>query len=563
MRAWGVAAALAILPSCYSGLVGSDGHDSQGATEDAGDEGGPASESGAPAGVCDEPSVDTSPLRRLTRSQYDNTVSDLLGVAGTPSAAIASDEKVGAFFSNASAPVAELIVEQYMRVAEELAQTATANLDALVPCDHVADPLGCGATFVEAFGLRAFRRPLTPDERTAMIALFELGHAEGGFASGFTLVVEAFLESPQFLYHLEFGLEPELPATDSGDVVALDSFELASRLSYFLWDSMPDDALFDAASADELDTPQRLRAQAERMLADPRAAAAIANFHMQWLRLDKLAELEKNATAYPTFSPELRAAMAAETARFADHVIRFDDGRLETLLTASYSLLDEPLFALYQLERPADHDPAIPVELDPSQRAGLLTHASVLATHAHADQSSPVHRGVFVRENLLCQPLAPPPPDVDVVPPELDPNASTRERFERHRSDPSCNGCHSLIDPLGFGFEHYDGIGAFRTDEGGKPIDASGEVVGGDAPDNTFDGAIELGQRLAQSELVRTCVAQQWFVYGFGRLRGEGDDCSFDQLRTSFAESGHNVRELLLAIVMTDSFRYRRIEGGQ
>jgi len=325
---------------------------------------------------------------------------------------------------------------------------------------------------------------------------------------------------------------------------------------------MPDDELFAAAAGGGLATADDLRAQAERMLDDPRAGEAIASFHMQWLKLEKLPALEKSAVAYPSFVPELRDAMAAETARFADHVIREDDGRLATLLTASYSFLDGPLFALYGVTPPADHDPMEPVALDPTQRSGILTHASLLATHAHVDQSSPVHRGVLVRENFLCQQLSPPPPDVDVVPPDLDPNASTRERFEQHRTDPACAGCHELIDPLGFGFEHYDGIGAYRAEEAGKAIDASGEIVGGDAADPAFDGVIELGQMLAESEQVRTCVAQQWFVYGFGRTRGDGDDCSFDAMYTAFAESDHDIRELLLAMVATDSFRHRRLEGG-
>jgi hypothetical protein len=392
-----------------------------------------------------------------------------------------------------------------------------------------------------------------------MIALFESGAADEGFEGGFTLVVEGFLQSPQFLYHLELGMPP----VDGEDVVALDAFELASRLSYFLWDSMPDDELFAAAQNGGLATEADVRAQAERMLADPRAAEAIASFHMQWLKLDKLPALEKNAEVYPSFVPEMREAMATETARFADHVIRFDDGRLATLFTAPYSFLDGPLFALYGVTPPADHDPNEPVDLDPTQRSGILTHASLLATHAHTDQSSPVHRGVLVREHFLCQQLSPPPPDVDVVPPELDPDASTRERFEQHRTDPACAGCHELIDPLGFGFEHYDGIGAYRAEEAGKPVDASGEIVGGDAADPVFDGAIELGQMLAESEQVRTCVAQQWFVYGFGRTRGDGDDCSFVAMYTAFAESDHDIRELLLAMVATDSFRHRRLEGGQ
>jgi hypothetical protein len=551
---WAMLAALA-LPGCYTGVSGEPDAAWGG---DTGDDGADDGED-EPEALCDTASAGVSRLRRLTRSQYDHTVRDLLGITGGLAAQLAPDEKVGPFFSNVTAPVTDLLAEQYMRVAEEIAEVAITDLGSLVPCDPaIDDHAACGEDFVDGFGLRAFRRPLTAEERIALVGLFELGRADEGFAGGIRLVVQAVLQSPQFLYHLELGL----PSTTGDDVVALDHYEVASRLSYFLWDSMPDDALFEAAAAGTLDTPEAVRAQAERMLEDPRAADAIASFHRQWLHLDGLAGLEKNTEIYPEFDVTLRDAMAQETTRFADWVIRFDDARLETLLTASYSFVDGPLFSLYGITPPAEHDPTLPVELDPTQRAGILTHAGVLASHAHADQSSPVHRGVLVRENILCTPLAPPPPEVDVVPPPLDPDATTRERFDQHRSDPACAGCHNLIDPLGFGFEHYDGVGAYRALDAGKPVDASGEVVGTWDIDGPFDGALELAERLAGSEQVRSCVVQQWFTFGFGRPPVEADSCSFDTLNEVFADSDYDIRELLLAIVATDSFRHRRLEEG-
>ncbi len=564
MRA-GALAGFGLALGCYSGVSGSSsvglGEGTQTAgNDDAGDSDDGGSTDDGAASECGEPGVGVSPLRRLTRSQYNNTIRDLLGIEGDPSATIAPDEKVGAFYSNSTASVTELVAEQYMRVAENLAETAIADLTALVPCDPaVDDQAACGAEFVDTFGKRAFRRPLTDEERTALTALFEKGRAEVGFAEGVRLVILAALQSPQFLYHLEL----DLPDAQGGDVIALDGYEVASRLSYFVWDSMPDDELLRAAGAGELDDPDTLRAQAERMLDDPRAADALASFHVQWMHIDALPILEKNAEAYPAFDTTLRDAMAKETGRFADWVIRSDDGRLETLLTAPYTFLEGPLFSLYGVTPPADHDPTLPVELDPTQRAGLLTQAGVLAVHAHADQSSPVHRGKLVRENILCTPLAPPPPEVDVVPPPLDPNATTRERFDQHRSDPSCAGCHNLIDPIGFGFEHYDGIGAWRDIDAGKAVDATGELIGTKDIDGEFDGAPELARLLASSEQVRTCVAEQWFGFAFGRSPAEDDSCSFDTMSAAFAESDYDVRELLIAIVTTDAFRYRRIEGGE
>ncbi len=536
--------------------TGEDGGDDG----DAGDDDG-SGDGGEPAEACEVVNVGVSPLRRLTRSQYNNTIRDLLGITDNPADRLSPDEKVGAFYSNGTAPVSELLAEQYMRVAEELAESAMADVDTLVPCDATDDVVGCGGQFVDTFGRRAFRRPVSAEERQVLLGLFEQGHAEEGPAGGVRLVVQAALQSPQFLYHLELGL-PDPDGEAGSDVVALDEYELASKLSYFLWDSMPDDELLAAAEAGDLSDPDVLREHAERLLDDPRAADAIASFHRQWLHLDSLDVLEKNAEAYPAFDTSLRDAMVQETTRFAEWVIRSDDGRLETLLTADYSFLEGPLFELYDVEPPADHDPSMPVQLDATQRAGLLTHAGVLAMHAHADQSSPIRRGKLVRENFLCTPLAPPPPDVDVLPPALDPNATTRERFDQHRSDPACAGCHILIDPLGFGFEHYDGVGAWRDTDAGKPVDASGEVVATMDIDGEFDGAVELSHILAGSEQVRTCVARQWFSFGLGRTPAEDDSCSYDAIGAAFAASDYDIHELLVTMVTTDSFRYRRLPEG-
>jgi hypothetical protein len=250
--------------------------------------------------------------------------------------------------------------------------------------------------------------------------------------------------------------------------------------------------------------------------------------------------------------------MLRETSRFADHVIRSGDGLLDTLFTSASSFIDAPLAELYGVTLPSGHDAAQPFQLNATERAGILTQAGVLAVHSHADQGSPVRRGKMVRENLLCQPLAPPPPDADTTPPEPDPNASTRDRFEQHRADPKCAGCHSLIDPLGFGFENYDGIGTFRSMEAGKPIDASGQLAGTDI-DGAFVGAAELSRKLAASPQVRACLAQHWFNYALGRTKSDADACSMDAMARAFAAT-NNIRDLLQALVTTDAFRYGRFD---
>lgn len=503
------------------------------------------------------PSAGVAPLKRLTRSQYNNTIRDLLGITTSPATSFAADEKVGPFFSNSSAPVSELLTEQFLNAAESLADTVTTTkLATVAPCDLTKDDQAlCGSKFVDSFGLRAFRRPLTTQERASMVALFESGRATTeGYAEGIHRVVQAMLQMPQFLYQMELGVQP----AGAKDVVALDPYIVASRLSFYLWDSTPDSELLRAAGAGELTTPATLRAQATRLLKDDRAASTIASFHRQWLGMDALGSLEKDQTVYPAFTTPLRDAMAAETDRFTDYVIRNGDGKLETLLTAPFSFVQGPLATLYGVK--ASTDATKPIDLNPAQRGGLLTQASVLSIQSHAEQSSPIRRGKMIREQFFCQTLSPPPPGVDLTPPMLDPNIPTRERFEKHRTAKECAACHALIDPIGFGFENYDGIGAYRAMEAGKAVDASGELTGTDV-DGTFNGVQDLSRKLASSDMVRGCVAQKWFNFSLGRTAGAADACSMTALAEAFKKT-NNVRDLLVELVATDAFRYGHFEKG-
>lgn len=501
---------------------------------------------------CSVLQVGNTPLRRLSRAEYDRTVRDLLGVEGNPSSGLAPDERIGPFTSNAIAPITDLLVQQHMEAAESIAAQVAPNLEALMPCTLGSD--GCATRFIAELGRRAYRRPLTAEEAARYETLHAQGRSVGDERSALRLVVAAMLQSPNFLYHVEIG---DGSAAD-GEPVPLTSYELAARLSYFLWGSMPDDELLDAAEAG-LGDPERLRAQAERLLDDPRAREAIGSFHLQWLGLESLDTIDKDGAMFPGFDDAMRQALQDETVRFADHVIREGDGRLETLLTASWSMLDDPLFGLYGVERPADFDPAEPVALDPTERAGLLTQAGVLAAHAHRNQSSPVHRGILVRENFLCQPLPPPPPNVNNTPPEPTPGQTTRQRFAAHRDREECASCHTLIDGIGLGFEHYDAIGAFRETDADLPIDATGDIVGAAEIDGAFDGAVELAGMLADSDLVRQCVGRQWFRFALGRMESNADECSRRDIQQAFEDSGGDVRELMLAIATSDTFRHTRV----
>jgi hypothetical protein len=318
-----------------------------------------------------------TPLRRLTRLEYDNTVRDLLGDGSRPASAFVADEKVAGFAANAVAPVDEGMVERYLEVAGELARRAVASgTQHLFGC--APDAGGCVESFVRTFGQRAFRRPLDPSEGAALVARFGADRSQWGADVAAIQLLQTMLASPHFLYHLELGGEGGAPR-------ALGSFELASRLSYFLWQSMPDDALFAAAAVRSLDTSQGIEAQARRMMADPRFAEAIGSFHEQWLHLGgehgEMADLQKDPRLFPRWNKGLAQALEKETMAFADQVIRQGDGRIETLLSASYTFGNAAVAAHYGAPAPAGGFGRI--TLDPRQRAGLLTHGSFLASQAH------------------------------------------------------------------------------------------------------------------------------------------------------------------------------------
>jgi hypothetical protein len=324
---------------------------------------------------------------------------------------------------------------------------------------------------------------------------------------------------------------------------------------------LPDADLLAAAAAGTLDSKDGLKAQAERLLTSERARDALASFHVQWLGLDNLVESTvKDSALFPSFSDELKVAMRNETVDFADFVIRRGDGKLQTLLSAPFTVgsAGPQLLQLYGATAPAAADGT--VALDATQRAGLLTQAAFLATHAHSNQTSPVHRGLAVRKNLLCTSLPDPPMNVDNTPPEPDPTATTRVRFEQHRNDPSCKGCHELLDPIGVGFETYDAVGAYRTMENGLPIDSAGELVGAGDASGVFNGGVELAQRLAQSADVRECVKKQWFRFSLGRSEGPDDACTLASLSEQFAASDYDIKALLVGLVTSDAFRFRKVE---
>lgn len=518
------------------------------------------SDTGEPA-ECSEAVLDpgAAPLRRMTHTQYNNTVRDLFPGADIPPQTILVDPKVNGFENNSEvqAPSA-LLVEQYQKAALAVTAAAMAKPDGFLPCpaDGGPDPATCGHDLLRDLGARAFRRPLAADEESAYLTFFDQQMAEHNFNVGLQLAMQAILQAPPFIYFPEFGGDP---LVDQPELVALTGHELAARLSYFLWDTTPDEALLAAATAGDLDEIAGIEAEVLRMLDDPRARTSLVNFHRQWFDLDKIAEVNPDLATYPEFTPALRTSMRSEIDRFVESTIFDGAGTFAALLTSPATTVDTQLAALYKVAAPPP-DTWTDLDLPASERSGILTRAGFLARTAHAVHPSPVRRGVFVLSRLLCVPPAPPPPNVNTSPPdESDPDQpkTNRERYAKHTAQDTCGGCHQSIDGVGFGFENYDALGKWRTLDNTYPVDASGELIGTDV-DGPFVGALELSQKLATSTQAHNCVVSQVYRYALGRNTGLDDLCSLADLRGQFAAASGDIRALLLAVVTSDAFRFRR-----
>lgn len=515
-------------------------------------------DAGSPSACSGARQVGPGTIRRLTRWEYDNTVRDLLGERGTPSAEFTVEEEALGFTNNSAAlTTTPALVEKQLAAAEAIATGVSSRLASLrwYTCNPATDGENtCAVRFIDAFGQRAWRRPLLDDERQALFTVFQQGRAAGsvdasgqpvtGFLAGVQLVITAALLSPDFLYRVEA----------SGAAGPVSDLELASRLSYLLWGSLPDDALLEAAMTDRLHTAEQLATQVERMLRDDRARAMVREFHRQWLDFDRVQNVGKAQSVFPTWSTATADLMEAETGDFVVRTVFDGEGTWDALMTSSSSWMTEPLARFYGAPFPGGAG-VQRVTFDVRQRAGLLTQGSLLAINAHSNQTSPVHRGKLVRETFLCEVLPAPPANVNITVPEPAPGSTARERFAAHSSDPSCSGCHQLMDPLGFGFENFDGVGRWRATEENRAIDARGMLSGTDAH-GPFDGPVELAQKLSRSTQARGCYVKQWFRFAYGRGEVAADACSLERLNADFAQR-RDVKALLLSLTQADAFRLR------
>lgn len=578
--------------------------------------------------------ADVAPLQRLTPTEYRHTIRDLFAVEefdvdpdpeepiveddeDEPAVVLPPDRPVEGFEGLAEGQTASpYLVEQLQRAAARHAPLALQSPVFFV-CDDI-HALGddddaeraCARDSVLRFAQRAWRRPLTDAERTRLLAFWEANAAASGVFDGIRLTVEGLLQSPQFLYRLA---DPGAPAANGPEgAVPLSPFELASRLSYFLWDSMPDARLFEAAAKGQLETPAQVRAQARRMLEDPRARQAVARFHHQWLDLDRihtaradlgqygrryagglLSEVEEDGLQeeeelWSAFLIGSRNAGVREAEQFVVSTLFDRGGTFADLLTSTEGYasridfdLDEPLGTdrLYGLSEDALGEPIEQRILDDGnfeyritlheaswpedERAGVLTLPAWLGGFSHPVHPAPILRGTFVLERLLCQPIGQPPPEAaGQSPPDAAlADGTNRARVEAITADAPCSACHDRINPTGFAFEAYDSVGGFRTEDNGLPVDTRGVLSLGQAGELRFADAVELSRQLATHPLALDCYAETWLRYALGAAPPL-DHPRVVEIRDRFRQDG-DVLALLEDLVASDLFRFRPTGGAQ
>jgi hypothetical protein len=488
-------------------------------------------------------------LRRLTAEQFAESVRDLFRDADVPVSSIFNDPIVLGFSADASALVVkDLTSQQLLNYAESVASWAVANhLSALAGCTTM--DAACAREFVRGFGKRVFRAPLTVAEAERYDALFA---AEASFADGMEAVISAMLQSPNFLYRRELGA----PDAAHPGRYALTSYEVASALSYWLIGTTPDDELLAAADAGNLSSGPALDAQAQRLLEDPRSRDALMRFMTGWLGFGRVMTAVKDDTTFH-LTDSLRQDMMAETRALVVDTVFTKNGTLADMLTAPYSFLSGDLARHYGLDTIAGTGPAMVTYAAGQRDPGILAHASFLTGFATASTSSPVQRGRLVRTRLLCQDLPPPPADLDTKLDPRGPTETTRQHYEQHAASAVCASCHHLIDPVGYGFELYDGFGRRRELENGRPVDDTGtlrEVREGDVP---FKGIAELASYLSASNDVKGCMLRYVSYYAFGRASWAEDGCTYDALRREAQQSDFKMQSVVLSIVHAPHFANR------
>jgi hypothetical protein len=501
----------------------------------------------------------TTRFPRLSHEQWENTVRDLLRLPERPglAATFSTDPDDSRFDNYGERIVSSNLWADYQRAAEAVAADVAGDPQKLArirPAGSSSD----ARAFVTELGRRAFRRPLDAAEVDTFAALFAQGPMLVGgadaYAAGAELVIQALLQSVHFLYRVESSTEA------SNGKIWLGSYEVASRLSYALWNSMPSDELLAAAEADELSDAQGVEEWTRKLLGDPRAEDTLVEFHAQLLNVAEYGTVAKNATLFPTFTAALQPVIQDEARAFVREVSVVEGGGIEALLTSPFTFVNQQTAPFYgvtgsfgsQLQK---------VQLDPKQRAGVLTQIGFLSKYGSQTQSNPILRGVHISLDFLCSSLPAPPPNIPPVP-ELKPDQTNRERFAELTKNAPCNSCHeTLINPLGFAFENYDAVGKWRATDNGKPVNAAASYQL-DGKNVSYMNGVELAQLLAASPTVHNCYADRWLEYALGRPPADAESGSVAKLAQVSALSSAKLPDLLSTVTALETFRARTEEDA-
>jgi hypothetical protein len=500
-------------------------------------------------------------LRQLTLSEYQNTMADLLQITNPDTSAIPPDVTFNGFTTNAAgAFVTEAHMDAYSTVGAALASRAvTESFAKLVPCQ--TQDMACAGTFLDKFGLRAFRRPLTADEKTRYLTLFDPSLTGGDFKEGVELAISSMLISPFFLFRSELG-------TSTGPGYTLTPYEIATALSYTYWGTTPDDTLLSAAQSGALANHGDIESQARRLIADPRGRGKIASFFYEWMESARAYVATKDMGTYPALfqatggADAIVGAMRQEEDAFVTNVVFDSTKKFSELLTANYTFANDELAGYYGLPAPGSGTKTTKVQIPAgSPRGGLLTMGMFLMGHARTNQSSPTQRGHTIRANMLCSDVSPPPPNVDPTVQPGTPGKTGREQIQALTGSGVCVTCHSLMNPIGFGLENFDGAAQFRTMDGGETVDATGEIRGftsASGADLTFDGARQLASILADHVDAKGCFAANYFRYARGFTPKDGDLGAVNKLKQEFVQTDLELPDLFVHVALQDSFISRR-----
>jgi hypothetical protein len=525
--------------------------------------GGTSPEPAAPSGESNEAApVPSGRFARLTHTQWENTAKDLLRLeapTGLSRTFPADARTAGFLFDNhaVSLEIDQVLASAYGSAAEALAERVTSDaaaLSRLLPPD-TGDERERVTAFIDAFGERAFRRALEPAEIEDYVNAFELGKGAyddaTGFVAGIRLLIEAFLRSPFFLYRVESSTRA------AGASIPLSEYEVAQRLSYLLTNSMPDDALLEAARAGRLSRPSDVRAQALRLLSRPATRSAITGFHAQLLDFDKFASINPSERAYPDLPDGFAEDVLTSSRLFIEDLVTAQAGTFQDLMTSSEAFVNDDLARVYGLEGNFGAE-FVKVTLPSDERRGIFNQVGFLASNATSINPDPIHRGVFIATRVLCLGIAAPPDGVPPLPPIV--GGTNREIVEDHtQSSPVCAACHgTLINPFGFPFENYDASGAYRTTDNGEPVDASStpRLDGEPLP---VDNSLELADALGASRQAHECFASHLVEYAFGRQTERLDEPLIEAL-TDASLGGAPILELILRIAESPAFLARSVE---